>query len=65
MKPRELHLKDVFDSDRETIITELYDRVITIPIESRTALKKRTLYSHWKRTHKGSLYPLWLALRSR
>lgn len=40
MNPKELHLKDVFDSTKETIITELYDRVITIPIEARTALKK-------------------------
>ena len=40
MNPKELYLKDVFDSDKETIMTELYDRVITIPIEARTALKK-------------------------
>lgn len=39
MKPNHLHLKDVFDAKKETVIKEFYERVITIPIEARTALK--------------------------
>ncbi|MGK7376962.1 XylR N-terminal domain-containing protein [Planococcus sp. 1R117A] len=40
MKSKQLKLSDVFNSQKETAVTELYDRVITIPIEARTALKK-------------------------
>ncbi|MDN7242241.1 helix-turn-helix domain-containing protein [Planococcus sp. N028] len=40
MKSEPVKLKDVFDSQKESVVSELYDRVITIPIEARTALKK-------------------------
>ncbi|MDN7245222.1 helix-turn-helix domain-containing protein [Planococcus shenhongbingii] len=40
LKSKQLKLSDVFNSEKETAVTELYDRVITIPIEARTALKK-------------------------
>jgi purine catabolism regulator len=40
MIPNPMHLKDAFDFPRETVGKEFYERVITIPIEARTALKK-------------------------
>lgn len=43
MKPNHLHLKDAFDFQKETVIKGLYERVITIPIETRTALKKELI----------------------
>ena len=43
MKPNHLHLKDAFDFQKETVIKGLYERVITIPIETRTALKNELI----------------------
>ncbi|WKA50754.1 XylR N-terminal domain-containing protein [Planococcus liqunii] len=39
MEAKPLNLKDLFDAKKDTVVNELYDRVITIPIEARTALK--------------------------
>ena len=43
MIPNPMHLKDAFDFPKETVIKEIYERVITIPIEARTALKKELI----------------------
>jgi PucR family transcriptional regulator, purine catabolism regulatory protein len=43
MKFNQSYLKDAFDFQKETVIKGLYERVITIPIEARTALKKELI----------------------
>jgi len=43
MKPSHLHLMDAFADKKETVIKEFYERVITIPIEARTALNKELI----------------------
>ena len=43
MKPNPMHLKDAFDFQEETVVKKFYERVITIPFEARTALKKELI----------------------
>jgi len=43
MKSNHVNIKDVFDSQKETDVNELYERVITVPIEARTALKNELI----------------------
>lgn len=53
MKSKQVKLNDVFNSQKETVVNELYDRVITIPIEARTALKKELFTIIGKNRTKG------------
>ena len=43
MKSNHVNIKDLFDSQKETDVNELYERVITVPIEARTALKNELI----------------------
>ncbi|WP_082304861.1 XylR N-terminal domain-containing protein [Planococcus glaciei] len=53
MEAKPLNLKDLFDAKKDTVVNELYDRVITIPIEARTALKNELVKVIGKDRTKG------------
>ena len=40
MNLKQMHLNDTFKLPKETVLNEFYERILTIPIEARTALRK-------------------------